>query len=263
MKFEEIKEEKLSKDDVLWRFLSFHKLLFLLCEKKLFFPRLDLLPDPFEGVSMKLIQERRMASISPERKNWHPDIPVEVHEEREKQNEATKKRYQEESKAQRMSQYVNCWFNGNRESMAMWDIYSNRESVAVRISGRNFIDYLERLIALEPYKNPKLKLIAGSVKYYELNPVNLTIKSVVRYIGLKKDVAFDFEKEYRLLILTNNKDFLKNPPSITVDLTKDFLQMIEIVTHPQMDNWRFSNIQNLCNALGVNKIERYKIEFYK
>jgi len=264
MNFEEIEENKLSPQDTLWRYLTFHKFLFLIQEKKLFFNRLDLLPDPFEGITMKLIQERKIASLYPEKENWNPKIPLDVHEENYRKSKETLKKVKDESEILQKSQYVNCWFKGNRESMAMWTIYSDPDSVAIKINGRNFIDYLKRLLSLQPYMEQNLKLIFGAVDYMELNPVNLLKESNVKYSGLKKDVSYAFEEEYRLLLLTPIKsDVHTNPPYKTLDLTTDFLKTIKIVTHPLMESWKFSNIQRLCNLLEINNISPSKIEIEK
>lgn len=97
MIFIEAKEERLNKSDILWRYISLHKFLYLLFEKKLLFTRLDLFLDPFEGVTMRLIQERAAALNFPERKYWNPNIPVEALEAHAEVNRNTLTRYKVEN----------------------------------------------------------------------------------------------------------------------------------------------------------------------
>ena len=54
--------------------------------------------------------------------------------------------------------------------MAMWDIYSNKDSIALKIKAKDLIDYFNSLLKQQPGLFPKLKFICGSVSYFRLNP---------------------------------------------------------------------------------------------
>lgn len=261
MTFEELTDGKLTKNDFLWRYLDLHKFLYLFLDKKLFFPRLDLFQGPFEGVTTKLIKQRFLAKSIPDAKDLIPSLPDEIKESLLKQKAAVDKQYENESLLKQKTQFVNCWFYENRESMAMWNVYSNPDSVAIKLDGRKFINYLKKIIEHQPRLFPKYRFICGAVKYFELNPVNLTKTiSGIKYSAFKKDMAFDYEKEFRLLIVTPNSEADNNPNFISIDLTNTFFEMIEVVCHPQMEDWKFENIKNLCRGFKVKNVRKSAIE---
>jgi hypothetical protein len=261
MTFEQLSDSKLKKNDFLWRYLDFHKLLYLFLDKKLFFPRLDLFQDPFEGVTTKLIKQRFLAKSIPDAKNLNPTLPNEIKESLLKQKESVDKQYEKESLLKQKTQFVNCWFYENRESMAMWNVYSNSDSVAIKLDGSQLVEYLKRIIELQPRELPKNKFICGAVKYFEINPVNLTKTiSGLKYSAFKKDSAFDYEKEYRLLIVTPTSSADNNPSYLSIDLTNTFFEMLEVVCHPQMEDWKVENIKKLCGQFNVQKVRTSSIE---
>lgn len=224
-------------------------------------PRLDLFQDPFEGVTTRLIKQRFLGKSIPEIQNLNPALPKEIQDQLTEQKKFLDKLYEKEALTKQKTQYINCWFYENRESMAMWNIYSNSDSVAIKINGRKFVDFLKHIIKLQPTYYPHHKFICGPVKYVEINPVNLskTVKGI-KYSAFKKDTSFNFEKEYRLLIVTPIADKDKNPNFHTLDLTSNFFEMLEVICHPQMEDWKFQNIDKLCRQSGVYKVNKSSIE---
>ncbi len=260
MTFEELSNDKLKNNDYLWRYLDFHKFIYLFIEKKLFFTRLDLFQDPFEGVTTIYIKQRYFAKTLPEKEEINTLLPSNIQEEIINKKKSVGK-LDEEALIKQKTQYVNCWFYENRESMAMWNIYSNSDSVAIKIEGRQFIDYLQSIITLQPQLLNTYNFICGSVKYYELNPVNLSKTiSRVKYSAFKKDTAFDFEKEYRFLITTDTYNKNNNPSFLTIDLTKPFFEMLKVICHPGIQDWKFQNIQKLCKEFGIDNVSKSSIE---
>jgi hypothetical protein len=260
MTIEILPDEKKSESESLIRFIELHKLISLIRQKTLFFTRLDLLPDPFEGVTTTLIKQRYLAKLIPSRERMNPKLPAELIEENLRQKENTEKYYDEEAIRKQKSQFVNCWSKGDRESMAMWNLYSNKESVAIKIQKNELLDYLKNNLELQPLLYPDFQLICGSVKYYELNPVNLKVVVKVPYSAFKKDIAFEFENEYRLLIVSPLEKNEDNPSKIELNITGELLNKMEIICHPEMSDWQFDNIKELCQKIKFKNVRKSLIE---
>jgi len=261
MTFEELNEDKLTNDDYLWRYLSIHKFVAFITKKTLLFSRLDLFQDPFEGVTTRLIKERFLAKLTPDKERLNPKIPLADREQMIKAKEAVERRYNKEAMLKQKTQYVNCWFKGSRESMTMWNIYSNNTGVAIKIEGRKLINYLNNIIDLQPLLYPNHKFICGNVKYFRLNPVDMFEKVTgVKYSALKKDKSYEYENEYRFLIVTPRSELEKNPFVIELNITNTFFENTEVICHPEMPEWQFENITNLCKDVKFNKISKSKIE---
>lgn len=119
--------------------LRFHKFISFITDKELFFTRLDLFQDPFEGVTTRLIKQRYLAKLIPQAENINPRLPENLRENLTLEKKLTEQNYDAESIKKQKTQFVNCWFRGERESMAMWNLYSNRDSIVLRIEGRTLI----------------------------------------------------------------------------------------------------------------------------
>jgi hypothetical protein len=217
---------------VLWKYLDLHRFIYLITQEKFFFSRLDKFEDPFEGIATRLIrQEATLSEISGKHGKSH-DL---VH-------------FHEAVSAQK-SQYVNCWFAGERESMAMWNLHSGPESVALkadfktlsmglRAPFRKFIKESER----------KYSVICSSVHYLELNPFSeKSSAQKYHYSALRKDKSFEYEKEYRFLIAAHDQTKNKMFISIPVDLEQLDLT---VISHPNIEDWQFRNLEKLIQLSG-------------
>jgi len=203
MNFIELEENKLKPNEHIWRYLDIHKFISFLNSMELFFTRLDLFQDPFEGVTTRLIKQRYMAKLIPSEDRLNQKLPQHAREKLLVEKKLMEKNYDEESIRKQKTQFINCWFRGERESLAMWNLYSNKESIVIRIEGRKLIDHLRSQTGKELPKFSDSDFICGPVKYFKLNPVDM-YESVtgVEYSAFKKDVAFSFENEFRFLIAT-------------------------------------------------------------
>ena len=102
-------------DAVIWRYMSFTKLVSLLDRKALWFSRVDLLEDPWEGAYTKPYVDQHFPSglSSSEKAISHAQL---------RQRLELRKTFA-----------VNCWHLGPGESAAMWKLYGGeKECVAVR-----------------------------------------------------------------------------------------------------------------------------------
>jgi hypothetical protein len=217
---------------VLWKYLDLHRFIYLLTQEKFFFSRLDKFEDPFEGIATRLIKQgARFSEINGKYKKLH-DL---VH-------------FQEAMSAQK-SQYVNCWFAGERESMAMWNLHSGPDSVALKADFKTLSNGLKRPFQKYIKENDgNYSIICSSVHYLELNPFNEKASAgKYHYSALKKDKSFEYEKEYRFLITARNAGKSRTFISIPVDLER--LDMT-VISHPNIEDWQFRNLKKLIELSG-------------
>jgi len=102
-------------DTVIWRYFTLPKFIWLLDQRALWFSRVDLLEDPWEGAYTKSFVEgflkHGQATGEADRYKKHLD---KMHDERQLHT-------------------VNCWHSNPNESAAMWKLYSEgQQCVAVR-----------------------------------------------------------------------------------------------------------------------------------
>lgn len=215
---------------ILWKYLDLHKFVSLVTKKSLFFTRLDSLNDPMEGIKTKFLRE-------------HADLNKSINFDCSKIEN-----WQSQN-------YVSCWFTSDRESMAMWNLYSNADSVVIKVS----FDLLKKEINNSFQKfvetENNLTIRGKSVMYHKLNPFDSSLPlQKFEFSALKKDVAYAYENEYRFLINVSsridNKEFYEIP--LDIDLLK-----LEVITHPKMEQWKFENIKELVRLAKIDvKVEK-------
>lgn len=247
-------ENPTEKVGYLWKYFDLHRFIYLITERKLYFTRLDKLEDPFEGVSTEFLRTEALA------KEFWKDIgsknDKEIEEIYVQQKVVDYIKGTNKHIKNQVRQYTNCWFLCERESMAMWNLYSNEDSVAVKIdfqiAKNQFTEAFQELVA---ENGNRIEVVGGQVKYLNLNPFDLkTEKQNLEYSAMKKDTSYSHEKEYRFLIYTNPLD--NQPFSFEVPINIDKLQLT-IVTHPRMSNWKFKNLENLI------KLSKVKVDLVK
>jgi hypothetical protein len=216
----------------LWKYLDLHRFIYLITQEKFFFSRLDRFEDPFEGIATRLI---RQEALLQERNSKHKKIHDLVH-------------FQEAVSAQK-SQYVNCWFAGERESMAMWNLHSEPDSVAIKADFKALSEGLRKPFREFIKKNKgNYSVICSSVNYLALNPFNEKISAgKYRYSALKKDKSFEYEKEYRFLIVAHHP--VKNKVFISIPVDLEQLD-ITVISHPNIEDWEFANLKKLIKLSG-------------
>jgi hypothetical protein len=262
MYFEELGENRLNLNDSLWRYLSIHKFISLTSNRTLLFSRLDLFQDPFEGIATRSIKENYMAGRMPNLEDMDDRIPIDQREHVFALKKALETKFEQESLIKQKTQFINCWFKGQRESMAMWNLYSNKTGIALKLNGRQFIDYLKEQIGNQKELYPNNKFICGQVEYLKLNPVDLEQDKInIRYSALKKDESFQYENEYRLLIKSPESESIaqSNPEVIEIELLTDFFKITEVICHPEMPIWQIENIRNLARGCKFKNVLKSQI----
>ena len=170
-----------NQDAVLWKYMDLPELLYLLQEKKLWFSRLDMLGDPFEGSVEQTILEK-VSFFSDD-----PNIPENLKPVTERLGRQSLKSF---LRAQRMSAFVSCWTEEDQELMALWRSYQRSAySVAIRTTYSLLRDQLPE------------KVVLGKVFYTDFSqPIDLEmIRTNLLYYAIRKHVGFRFEKEIRAI----------------------------------------------------------------
>jgi hypothetical protein len=151
-----------------WRYLDFAKFAHFLMHGELFFPRADLLGDPFEGGVSEMNHRVRPLVYSE-----HPKILPQL---------------QSLIKTTREAMFVNCWHLSEFESFAMWKVYGGaNDSIAVRSD----FDTLSRVLPEHSY--------LGKVNYVDYDSTFIPENNAFAPI-LHKRHYFAFESEVRAVI---------------------------------------------------------------
>lgn len=234
-----ISQRKLPKGDFfLWRYLDIHKFLDFLRKKRFLFARMDQFEDVLEGVPvvameayMELLKNSKISlaelglsySDNSALDGLDPGIKKIV--------------------INQVSHYVSCWFMEQRESMAMWNLYSNPESVAIRVSFQK----LKNLLIPDLSGEYGERYIGGKVSYQNFISEGEYFK--MKVVALRKDLSFQHEKEFRFVVKFQEvKPKVKSIFSVPLDLTDLDLQ---VVCHPQMKSWQKENIKELLELYNI------------
>lgn len=148
---------------------------------------------------------------------------------------------------------INCWHLASKESLALWDTYSDtvekRRKVAIRFKRQDLI----QIIQDTKFKNDSLyyqtKWIHGKVQYRNLvnvKPEKLTT-SALKYPSFRKEKAFEYENEYRFIIE------LIQPTTklgLAYELGKIEQLPFEILINPLLNKEEYSQVKEIIISRG-------------
>lgn len=237
-------------EDYLWRYMDIHKLLDLIQHKRFYFTRMDQFEDPLEGIPLEIILHYRNASknllslpqliMNPNASPIKPDLGIFG-------------RIDRISKIQK-THFLSCWFHGNRESMAMWNLYSNPDGVAVKVPFGKLKEYL---IPNQAGINIK-EYFCGKVNYQDFqddDPYPGSELHKLKKVSLRKDLSFTHEAEIRFVVKTDEETIAS-----TAGINSEKLDLKEVnlsvVCHPRMADWKKNNIRQLMKSIRL--VSRYK-----
>ncbi|MCK4465624.1 MAG: DUF2971 domain-containing protein [Bacteroidales bacterium] len=237
----------------LYRFIDMYKLIDFLNTYCLYFSRMDKFDDKYEGITTYDIGEINIwEKINVNAPNLNPRIPKNVMKQKMRQKKSTFDRIKQSQRSRQKSHYANCWYLANRESVAMWDIYSKTMGVALKFERV----FLQNLIKSKRNENnlPKhiYKLIAGKVRYQNFNVLPFTEKKkLVKYPAFRKDEAFAHEKEFRFILLADKPLFKQAGILFHLGDLKDL--EFDIIVHPKMEKFERQSIQSLLDKYIPDK----------
>ena len=213
------------KDSKIWRYLDFVKLTSLLDKEALYFPRADLLGDPFEGSISKMnIKKRGQSTDFSEHYKWFRKLTV-----------------------------INSWHLNEFESDAMWKLYSGEgQGIAIQST----VGHLKN--SLKKYKRDKIYMY--KVKYVDYDDYWMAEHNLAIFFYKRK--SFQHENEFRAVIQKvslidpvnciplDKMPFKDGGLYVPVDLEK----LIEkVYLSPTCPDWQRELIQSTLNKYGINK----------
>ncbi len=215
--------DALNVDDsqVIWRYFNFPKLVHLLESSSLFFSRLDLLGDPFEGsVSSADLAELRAQWLAMSQESGTPAGLYEYdHNMRDSDP--------------RHSIYVSCWHLSEFESIAMWRLYAeDMKGIAIKSSVGKMRQHLP----------PEGRI--RRVKYIDYG-VDKTLHLSPAYCKRK---AFEYEREIRAVI-PRSASLAPSGIEVKVDLSSI---IEEVRVAPDTPAWMYELVQRLLIRYGVS-----------
>jgi hypothetical protein len=183
-------EPPANRDAVLWRYMDLAKFLYLLQNSSLFFPRSDLLGDPFEGsLTHQNVQRRPLV---------YSEILANL--DRKKQDAFINRLIQIHSWFRSWT-FVSCWHQNDGESEAMWKLYGTSAfAIAVTTTYSKLFSALPANCCL------------GIVKYIDYKTEVITEENMLAPFVHKRR-AFQHEREVRAVI--------QEPPYKDLDLLID------------------------------------------
>lgn len=245
-----------SENHFLWKYIDIHRLLYFLKEKKLFFTRLDKFDDPYEGVKTSFLRQDSFFSGVPDNpEEINPKLPLKERTRLANEKKLFEYIKKEEIGRTQKSQFISCWFYGERESMAMWNLYSSKESVVIKVDFDELYKSLQTSFAKFIEDNGNRVMIVGDrMTYLKLNPFDLNLPIIkLDYSGLKKDQSYAHEKEYRFLIAMEDKWAAEvDIPFFEIPIDNFSICKFSIVAHPNMENWKLNNIRNLVQIMNCS-----------
>lgn len=181
--------------DHLWRYMDFTKFVAMLENDALYFPRADLLGDPFEGSLSQKSVEQRMKAYKP--------------------GFATVEEAEEFVRGLVKHSHISCWHLSEIESAAMWRLYANR-GVAICTNFHNLHTSL-----MTDYT-----VFIGRVSYIDY-VVDAVPGDTTLSPSMCKRNSFEYEHEVRAII----QDFPRNyidPRTMEVDVSGEGPPVLEI-----------------------------------
>ena len=262
-----INDEQINENAYLWRYMDIHKFLSFIFNKSLYFTRLDKFEDKKEGITINhLFYQNVKKQI-----DNHPMFDkIRTYMSVDTLGSEMNKIDDELKRIQR-SNFANCWVIGENssESVAMWNLYSKPNSLAIKIKYSDFKKLLTEK-GLHSFDTTR-EVICRPINY--INFQNPDFKNITDIDSVfTKDISFKHENEFRIIVKEKEREVppINYKPNLHrkkieklynehwdyfgVELNfidfKDF--NFEIVHHPKSQDWAKSNIEEI---LKISEIE--------
>jgi hypothetical protein len=231
-------KEKLPDNTLLTRYIDIHSFLYFITQNKLRFARLDTFEDLNEGFSVDTadavrgVTDRSKAIKSLTDKEQMLQGVTEL----KKQHFQLQEHYWQYQK----NLFACCWYMGEKESVAMWNLYSNADSVAIRFKATQLIELLSSMAERDDQHFAEMQY--GTVEYADLATTGKALQPGC--VGFLKDDSFRHEQEFRFMAQRNAEDDVLEYEVCIGDLKKiDFA----VISHPKMEEWKIRNILNVLS----------------
>lgn len=260
--------EKIKEHDYLWKFVSIEKFFSIILNQKLFFTRLDYFEDNLEGIhpELLLLDHTKKALLDLPPMNLFKGFSIDI-------LPSQSDNLIENLKETQKFNFANCWFlsSNNIESVAMWNLYSQPNSVALNIKYSDFYhkftnDGYNSGIDLQ-------NIIIGAIDYIDFqNPNEIEqLKNKIKHTPFIKDKSFSHENEFRIIAEIEKyetKPFKPKPNmskymqeeyylkhsqihSLDIFLTNFLEYKFEIVFHPKITKWIKNDIIKILDKFEI------------
>jgi hypothetical protein len=243
MRVEQNKDYNFDNGQYLFKYMDLHRLIYFLTTGKLFFSPLSYFNDPLEGISENILYNTD-----------HRLINGGISDNRQagKQREQKQLYVHHLQKVQR-TLFASCWFLGTRESLAMWETYSNNDSVAIRFDAKLLCNLMAdhfKKIEEQDFET----MVHGKVEYFNLAPFDPNDESIKKcghnFPGFIKDLSYKHEEEFRFLLMQTHESKQYSAYEFCPGQLDEF--DFNIISHPGMENWKYNNIFNI---LGLQNLQ--------
>jgi hypothetical protein len=206
-----------------WRYMDFTKYLSLLESSALYFSRIDLLGDPFEGTTTAASNRAFF-----DRLEWAPGS-----EQKQKEWIEHNARLRQQL---RRRLFVNCWHMSTHESEAMWRLYSNTdESIAIQATYQRLVDAFDESV------------LVGAVRYIDFEETVLPMSNDALWPAVHKRKSFEHEREIRAIKLAMDEGSEPLGHSVPVDL-RNLVERVYV--SPNSPHWYFPLVEKLTRRFG-------------
>lgn len=215
-------ESDIPKENILSRYMDLPKLLDLLHTRSLYFRRADGFSDRLEGALFPSL--RRSLDEEFARKEVHYDADHFY-------------------RRARMGNYVSCWTVGDRDNMALWQLYGGvKTSIAVTTTGGRLVKcasdwnrstYLRKVIYVDHCQVP-----------------NYIIGDFAHVLQYKSD-AYKYERELRVIVPQQDDGWEQNPIGIWLALPNINALVRSVVVAPEADPSFLEAVRGLCKRYDL------------
>lgn len=220
------------------RYMDINKFISLISLEKIFYPRVSILEDKFEGTLPDLNKIKVL--------DWYKSFE-DISLVDNKSSEVNSREHIEMVEKYKQFCYISCWSKFDYESYALWKIYSDvNYGILIKTDRDSLID---------AFNNAEDNLLLSEVKYIDY--ANESINDSVLYFPLLyKNKPYSFEKELRILILGDFKTALSEQPPICKGkyINIDINTLIkEIIVSPFAPDWFYQNVKSLMKKYKIIK----------
>jgi hypothetical protein len=206
-------EQPKNESTKVWRYMDLSKFLSLLETSSLYFTRSDKFIDPYEGTIPKINSEKISTYFT------EFDNAIEM------QNELLNL-----FDFNRKLTLINCWYQSEYESDAMWQLYSNNGIAIQTTFGK----------LKNSFNDSDDKVLIGQVKYIDYNQEGMFYLNALTPFLFKR-ISFEHEKEIRAVIWNTHTN--REP------VDEDDKVAIEIIDHGKFSN---IDIETLIETIYVS-----------
>lgn len=230
---------RIAPNSMLWRYFDFQKFISLVIEESLFFNRMDKMEDTNEGISINQLLLR---------------YGSEIEKEIVKRNKKESGRKELPLATRQKKYFLSCWLIHHRESVAMWNSYSDSDGIALKIDASKLINAITQESFVQNDIEKMKTLYHGGIVYKDFfDPKHrMQFKEEIDIIGFQKDESFAHEKEYRFLIKQDLHNYKNDEVAFVKLKLENFKKLkFDLVFHPKMESWKKENIKSVLKALNA------------